>query len=286
MKKVLGILLTIIMIFSMVACSKEKAAMNIILDATEKAANWENYNIQIDSYMKINDPIQGEMEIQTSGEGTIFMEPMKLHMNMDVDISSLKEVQNIEQYMIQEGDSIVLYQYVQDQWYKMEIDIEGLGDILQSDPAEDIQLMMDYTKSAEVLGEEKINGKKAYAIELAVSMKIYTKIIERNEALGSMVPLKSDENLIKLLSKMDDLKYKIWVDKTSGEIVKYSMDLGKMMEILMSKMEIEGMTSEQKDMFKDMEMTTTMTISNQNKAENFELPEEAVDAIDMGDSLE
>ncbi|MFA5528259.1 MAG: DUF6612 family protein [Peptostreptococcales bacterium] len=286
MKKFLLLLFSAILLFSMIGCSNEKEALNLLLDATEKSANWENYDAEIESHMKIVDPVQGEMDINTFGTGTIFMEPMKFYMNMDVHLSNMEEVQHIEQYMVQETDNIVLYQNVQGQWYKMNINIDGLGDIMQTDPSEDIQLMMEYTKTAKIVGEEEIKGSKARILDLAISMKMYEEIVAKNEALGSMIPMTSTEDLGKMLSELDDLNYRMWIDKDSGEIVKYSMDLGKMMERLMTKLEIEEMTDEEKEMFKNMEMTITITISNHNTAENFELPEEALNAIDMGDSLE
>lgn len=289
MKKYFLLFLSAILMFSMalmVGCSNEKEALNMLFDATEKSTNWKNYNVEIESHMKMVDPIQGEMDINTFGTGTIFMDPMKLYMNMDVNLSNIPEAQHIEQYLIQDGETIILYQKVQEQWYKMNINIEGLGDILQADPAEDIQLMMEYTKTAEIVGEEEIKGNKAHIVDLTISMKIYEEIVARNEALGSMIPLTSTEDIGKVLSELDDLKYRMWIDKNSGELVKYNMDLGKMMETLMAKLEIEEMTEEEKEMFQNMEMSITQTISNHNNADNFELPEEALNAIDMGDSLE
>lgn len=285
MKRLFIIVLSIVMILSFSACTEKdltsgKTAEEILEESILKSAEWESYEMDMSTEMEMNIPGQGNVEMTMQGTGQVFMKPMKMHMTLNMEMPQMEEMQTLEQYMVQENETFVIYQNMQDQWYKMVIDDPSLTEMMTMDPMENIQLFMKYLKSAEMVSEEVIKERDTVAIELTVSFDMYKELLEKNESLdvGGM----SAMGIFESLSDMGDLTYTVWVDKSSLEIVKYYMDFSEAMskigEALASQ---EGFPAELSDIYKDSKMVMSMEIFNQNNVDDFEIPEAAKNAQDL-----
>lgn len=285
MKKLATLVLSLMLIISFTACSegdmtKDKSAEEILEGAMTKATEWENYEMDIDSRMVMNIPIQGEMEMNINGHGVAFIKPLKMHMTMTVEMEQLPEPQSIEQYLIQEGDTLTIYQQLEGQWYKQVMEGSGMEQLASVDPIESIQLFMKHLKGAEIVEEGQINEKDAVKIDATVSFDMYKELIAGNQSLDMSLGLGT--NVFDMLGEMGDLTYSIWVEKETLNVTRYEMDLTEAMNKMAEAMEgIEELPQEAVDAYKNSKMEMTITITNHNQAADFEIPEEALNAEEI-----
>ncbi len=282
---IISITLTIALILSTSACSEKdmvsnKSAQEILQESITKSAEWKSYEMEITTLMEMNIPEQGLVQMDMSGTGVVIMDPMKMHMTLDMDMPELEQSQTMEQYMIQEEEGFVIYQNVEDQWYKMVISDPSLVEMMSMDPMENIGLFMEYLESAEVVEEEVIRERDTVKIDLTVSFDMYKELLEKNDSLDVGGILGS--GVMETISNMGNLTYSVWVDKSNLEIVKYYMDLSEAMQKIGEAMTTQDeMLSEVAEIYKDAKMEMTMVVYNQNNVEDFEVPEEAMDAQEL-----
>ena len=82
-----------------------------------------------------------------------------------------------------------------------------------------------------------------------------------------------------MLMNMDDIVFLVYVDEASGEIEKYEMDLSALMQNMMKSIsESFEVPEEELEMLESLKMYIEMKMSNINEAEDFEIPEEALNA--------
>ncbi len=285
MKKILTILLCLTLLISMTACSGKdmtqgKAPEEILEEAITKAAEWENYEMALETHMVMDIPPQGEIEMNMTGVGVAFIKPLKMHMTMSMDMPQMEESQNIEQYIVQEEDTFSIYQNYEGQWYKNVMEDEGIEELMSVDPMESIQLFVKHIKSAEIAEEEKINDKDAVRIDVTVSFDMYKELMETNGSLDMSAMFGMD--VFEMLGNMGDLTYSIWVEKESLNVVKYHMNLSEAMNKMAEAMqEIEEVPQELIDVYQTSQMEMSVTLSNQNNVEDFEIPEEALNAEEV-----
>ncbi|NLK72778.1 MAG: hypothetical protein GX285_07160 [Clostridiales bacterium] len=284
MKKLVLSIISLLVIFAMTACaekdlSKDKTAEEILEASINASAKWENYEMGIESQIEMDVPQQGKMKMNMQGSGTVFVNPMKMHMKMDVEIQDMEQNQSIDQYMMQEGDTFVIYQNTEGQWYKIVLDDPGLMEMISMDPMENVQLFLKYLTHAEIVGEEVIDKRNTVKIDMTVSFEMYKELLEKNQALDITGILGT--GVIDKLSNIGDFTYTIWIDKENLETVKYYMDLSKPMAGIGDAMAGGDIPAELTEIYKNMKMDLTMTISNQNKSKDFELPAEALTAQEI-----
>ncbi|MCG8482167.1 MAG: hypothetical protein MJA31_02565 [Clostridia bacterium] len=285
MKKILTILLCLTLLISMTACSGKdmtqgKAPEEILEEAITKAAEWENYEMALETHMIMDIPPQGEIEMNMTGVGVAFIKPLKMHMTMSMHMPQMEESQNIEQYIVQEEETFSIYQNYEGQWYKNVMEGEGIEELMSVDPMESIQLFVKHIKSAEIVEEEKINDKDAVRIDVTVSFDMYKELMETNGSLDMSAMFGMD--VFEMLGSMGDLTYSIWVEKESLNVVKYHMNLSEAMNKMAEAMqEIEEVPQELIDVYQTSQMEMSVTLSNQNNVEDFEIPEEALNAEEI-----
>jgi len=85
-----------------------------------------------------------------------------------------------------------------------------------------------------------------------------------------------------IFGKMGDMRYIIWVDKTTLDIIKASMDLtDNIRNIGAALVEAGDFPAEMAEVFKGMEMNFTYEMTNINQAEEIVIPEEAKNAEEL-----
>lgn len=285
MKKILTIIFCLAIVLNLTACmaedmTKGKTPEQIIKEAIKKTAEWENYEMEITSDMTMNVPPQGEIEMQMKGKGVAFTKPFKMYMAMDIEVSQLPEPQSIEQYIVQEEDAFIIYQNFDGQWYKQKIEAEGINELMSIDPMESIQLFTKYIKSAEIVEETMMNDRDVAKIDVTVSFDMYKELMEKNESfdMGNIFGM----NIFESLGNVGDLTYSIWVEKATLNIVQYDMDLSEAMNKMADAIkDAEGIPQEIIDAYKSSEMQISVKMYNQNKAKDFEIPEEALNAKEL-----
>jgi hypothetical protein len=282
--------LSLVLIYTLIvltACSGPKdltagkTAEKIVEESFDKWYQLNNYDMDMTSKMKMSLG-QDVMDISMSGKATIFQKPMKMKMVMDLTMPNMDEKMTIEQYMVEENQKVIVYQQVGDQWQKVTVDDPAMAKMMAMDPRDNLKLFMDNLTKAEFLGEEKIGEMNTVKIDIIASSKIFEQVFQ--ETAGNTLGI--DNGLINkdILSKIGDMEYLIWINKATLETVKCQMVLTENMKNLGNALVEDGNLpdiNELKEVFANMEISMEYTVLNQNKAQDFTIPEEAKNAEEI-----
>jgi hypothetical protein len=94
--------------------------------------------------------------------------------------------------------------------------------------------------------------------------------------------------MIQNIANMDigDLTYIIYIDEETGEMAKMEIDLAEMVTSMVSGMtESMGLPPEVMEVLKGLKADMSMEFLSINSAEDFEIPEEALNATDISEML-
>ncbi|WP_026183745.1 DUF6612 family protein [Desulfitobacterium hafniense] len=285
-KKIVSLMLMLMCTLVLAACStgtanvsQEKSPQQITEESFAKWYGLESYDMDMLMNMKfsVGDEV---LDVSMTGKGAIFQKPMKMKMVMETTIPGIGQKMTIEQYAVQNEQEMAIYQQIENNWQKIIVDDPAMMETVYMDPKDNLKLFMDHLVSAEIIGEEKINGKDALKIKLVASGDIFDQIFQ--ETAGDMLGLGNGLISGDVFSQVGDMVYTIWVDKVTFDTLKCQMDLSEnMRNIGKALAEEPNMPSELKDIFANAEMVMEYTILNQNSAQDFVIPEEAINAPEI-----
>lgn len=277
--------LLLVVAFLVTACGTKdltqgKSAKEIIEEAYEKQLSIENYEMDLAMDMKMPMPEGETMAIAMTGKATVFQKPMQMKMVMEMANPETNEPMVIEQYMEATEQGMNIYQHVEEQWFKMTLNDPALAETMNMDPTQNMELFLKYLKENNILGEEKLGQRDTLKIEMIASSEMYNELMEQIPGMNLSQP--GMEITPDFLSQMGDMKYIVWVDKATLDIVKTSMDLTENMQNMGKALIEQGqLPAELAEMFTGMEMSMTYEILNINQAEPIVIPEEAKDAPEL-----
>ena len=284
-KKVATLLLiTLLCLVGLTACTgasagtsdltKGKTAEQIAEEAFDKWYGLANYDMSMEIYMKTSVGAE-DTEMTMKSDATLFQNPLKMKMTANVTIPMLEpQTMTFEQYMLTENEKMTIYQQVDGVWQKMVIDDSATMELMQMDPKDNLKLFMDSLKKAEILAEEKIEQTNTVKLELVASSEVFGRIME--QTAGN--PLGINEGLFgpAILAQIGDLKYTLWIDKATLNVIKGQMNLSENIRNLGAALAAEqDMPAELQEMFSSMEFVVDYTVMNHNNAQDFTVPEEA-----------
>ena len=277
--------LLLIVAFLVTACGTKdltqgKSAQEIIEESYEKQLNIENYDMDLAMDMKMPMPEGEIMAIAMTGKATVFQKPMQMKLVVVITNPETSVPVVIEQYMEATEQGINIYEYVEEQWFKIVLNDPALAETMNMDPTQNVELFLKYLKETNIIGEEKLGQRDTLKIELVASSEMYNELMEQIPGMNLNQP--GMEITPDFLSQMGDMKYIVWVDKTTLDIVKTSMDLTENMQNMGKALIEQGLIpAELAEMFSNMEMSMTYEILNINKAEPIVIPEEAKNAPEL-----
>jgi len=179
---------------------------------------------------------------------------------------------------------------------KQTIAIDMLSDLIKTDEetiAKNKELAEKYTKDVKYFGKYTEDEKTLLRLQYTMSGDIYKEIYA--DVLDVMPEPATEEEamvieMIQNLANLDigDLTYIIYIDEATGEMVKMEMVLGDMLTSMMSGMTaiLGDMPPEAMEVFNSLKAVMTMEILNINSAEEFEIPEEALNAPEVMEMLD
>jgi hypothetical protein len=274
-------------------------------EANNKSYDWNNYDADV--LLKMSMPVKDDagsvtqMNMDMKMYMTLFMKPSlkaKVNASMVLNMMDQEVIQPImDMYMTSDDTSLIQYMGMNDgtgkiTWMKMTTENDMFANLLKYD-AESIkankELTEKYIKDVKYFGKyPDKSGKVLLKLQYTMSGEIY------NDMFGKyMEEMTSSTNeqeamtaeMIKGLAngEFGDLSFIIYVDETTKEVVKYEMDLSNIIASMMSGMtELLGdIPAEELEMLKEMKASMTMEVLNVNKAKDFEIPKEALDAQEM-----
>lgn len=218
------------------------------------------------------------METVTTMDCSIFNKPMRMKMDMTMDMGGYGDV-SMEMYAEEAEDgSIVLYQYDGMDWSSQSVTAADLG---QYDVSSSMDSYMASTTDFKQEGTEEVEGVSAYKYTGVITGESMQEVMLSSGALDSMsTQMNMDEAQMKdMLSGLGDIAVTMWIDEESLYPVRYDMDMTAIMDGLTGKiMETAGGAEAAGVAMSIPKMTISMTCSNFNGATDFTIPAEAKNA--------
>lgn len=285
-KKTVSLILMIICTLALVACStwttnvsEGKSPKQMVEESFAKWYGLKSYDMDMLMNMKFSVGDEA-LDMSMTGKGTVFQNPMKMKMVMETTIPGMAQKMTIEQYAEQNEQKMAVYQKIENNWQKITFNDPDMMEMMYMDPKDNLKLFMDHLISAEIIGEEKISGKDVLKIKLVASGDIFNQIFQ--DTAGDMLGLGNGMINRDVFSQIGDMVYTIWVDKATLDTLKCQMDLSENMRNLGKALgEEPDMPSEIKDVFANAEIFMEYTILNPDSAQDFVIPEEAINAPEI-----
>jgi|GEM_PF-4750087 len=252
--------------------NNELTVEEMITAAAENIQEVKNYDMTMDMEMIISSQEQ-TAKMNSSASGTVFIDPIKMKLNMQIGISGIN--QDLEIYTEQDGNDIYVYTKMFDSWQKDTFTAEAFSAIQQYNVKGDFSLYLENAKNFEVVGTEVINNRDAYKIEGKISGQSLETMLSSNNYMNMLNSMGIDSSMLREMYKdMEDIPFIMWVDKEKLYPVKYDMDITAVMSKIMDNVSsTDGAEILQDIKFDKFFITATML--NFNAATDFEVPAEA-----------
>ena len=279
-------------------------AKAIYSKAAEKSYAWKNYDVKatVDLSMNIPDDTGSvqKMDMSMNMDMTIFMNPFKAKIKAAMPVAEEFLQPVMEMYMTVDKDSYTTYMGMSGDtdvnWMKQTIKDETLIDLMKNDEEaikKSKELAEKYTEDVKYFGKYTDEaGRTLLRLQYTMSGDIYKELLGD---YSELMPEPANEQeamtveMIKNIANADlgDLKYIIYIDEATGEIVKMEMDLGNMIVSMLSGMTgvLGEMPPEAAEIINSLEAKMVMEILNINNAKDFEIPKEALNAPDADEML-
>lgn len=219
-----------------------------------------------------------ELNMSTKMQMDVIQEPLKAKGTMQIDMGEeLGGVQDVELYIMSEDDAANVYMQMGGQWIKQSLTEAELG---QYDAADSLELYLDSAADFVEAGTEQVGGADATKFTGVIKGDKLYDVIEESGVLGSLGQTGTDvseDELKAMLFELGDLPMSVWIN-ADGYPVQYEMDMSQMIDSILQKaLEMEGAADQ------GMTMTVSkaamsLTCSNFDAVEDFELPAEAQNA--------
>lgn len=284
-------------------------AKAILAEANSKSYDWKNYDANIEMNMSMNVPDDAgsvqEMNMKMKMFMTIFMNPMKAKVSADMVMNVMgQEISQpvMEMYLSMDDTTYTTYMGMTGNdgkltWMKNTMEDEMFAKFVNYDKAAiqaNKELMEKYLKDVKYFGKYSDDkGRTLIRMQYTMSTDIYKDML--GEYTDTLTASGSEQDAmtsqvfgILTDGSLGDLTFIAYIDESTKEIVKYEMDLSSMMSGMMNAMTgmMGEMSESDKEMLNSMKVTMFMEISNVNKAADFVIPQEALNAPEMTDALE
>nr|WP_297280223.1 DUF6612 family protein [uncultured Butyricicoccus sp.] len=261
------------------------SAAETVAAAIEKLNGAKSVSMQMQQDINMSIAYDGQsqdMNMVTTMNMDLIQEPAKMKGTMTIDVGEeLGGSQNVELYMMKEDDATNLYMNAAGQWTKQAVDTASMD---QYDIKNTLDIYLDSASEFKEEGTEQVGGADATKYTGTIKGDNITKVMEESGMLDSMgqVGLSSEQitgdELKELMSGLGDMSMTVWVN-ADGYPVQYSMDMNQMLSGIMDKaMELAG-AADQGVEISVSKAQVTISCSNFDGVQDFELPAEAQNAV-------
>ena len=215
------------------------------------------------------------LETVTTIDTSLFTEPMRLKVDMTMDMSGYSDV-GMEIYAEEAEDgTLVMYQYDGMDWSTQNVTTD---DLVQYDVSGSMDAYIASASDFKQEGTEQVGGASAYKYTGVITGDSMQDVMMSSGALDSLgTQMNMDEaQMEELLS--GDIAVTLWIDEENLYPVQYDMDMTEVMDGLMGKI-LEAAGNDAAGLTMSIpKMTISMTCGNFNSATDFTIPEEAKNA--------
>jgi hypothetical protein len=275
-------------------------AKSILMEANTKSYDWDNYDTNIT--MDISVPVLDDagtlqmMETNMNMYMTIFMNPLKIKMNTSMKIDAQGMMLNqplMDMYMTVNDSSYTTYMGINDStgtltWTKTTIEDKSLIELMDKSKdsiEENIELIEKYTTNVKFLGKyADEDGKMLEKIQYTLSGDIYSDLLDGYE--DDLFETETEEEAIaaEMIESifgegLSEITITTYIDEESGEITKYEMDISSIVKSMISSLsDAMEVSTEEFAALDYLQVYVTMEIYNVDTAEEFDIPDEALNA--------
>lgn len=273
-QKTIGLAAMMVLFLLLTACgnpdlTKGKTAQEIVVASAEAMQKLKTYGLSMKMNMDIPNPETGIIEnIGIIGSGNIIIEPMKMHMKMEIENQQMP--MNMEIYAVNEDNKIIEYLNVpgqEEEWMKIELPLDEEM-IEMMNPAQSVIVLKEALVDAKIIGEEGEGKDKLIIIETVLKPEAFSKFMQMP---GSDVLTGELENIF---TSMKNFTYKIWIRKDNLYISKAEIDLGQIFkDIYESQSDI---SEEDKQMLSQMSASVVSEYTEYDVSVEITVPDEIV----------
>ena len=268
--KGISFLLTIIMVFSLVACKKGISVEEQIREVLQTVSEAKSYEATMIFSMEAEDENMS-IDLEISSEIVQFYNPIKLRMLSNIEMMGIS--MNTEQYLISSdtGTNMYMKDPYTGKWTCDEMRNSAVTPN-QYDIEANLQLYLSSADSFELVDTIIANGVSANVLEGYVSAENLENYV--SQVLQSTSPqydAEQNEMMKHFLSGMEDIQIVLWIEADTNIPIYYSIDMTDLMQGIMNSIISEAQSGEKYTISK---MIIEMGIRNMNNAKDFELPEE------------
>lgn len=284
-RKALALLLALVLTFSLAACGGDATSgdnaqtldpAEIVANAQEKLNELKSLSFAMTMAMNMSMADQ-TLETTTTSTMDCINEPLKVKAEMVTDMGEMGSM-TIDMYIGMEGEAAMMYMTMDGtNWMKQEIVDAGM--LEQYDAAESMDVYLTSMSDFKDAGSEDINGVAAQRYDGVISEEYLNEVLTDSGALDQVAQYGlTQEDLAAIYQDLGSLPASLWVDPESGLPVRYEMDMTEMMTKLMENLVAQLGAGEDAGIKVD-QMKITMDLSNFDAVADFDIPAEALNAV-------
>ena len=202
----------------------------------------------------------------------------------DVALSSGDESMKGVIYVVRDGENVITYTS-DDEGVTWKKNVNPQENQLPQSPDETLNLFSGEGADLQLIGEEEVNGKPAKVYTGTIDGKFLQDILNSTAAAGELTEAVGADMSEEALANLSDIQVTIKIDKESGLLVQYTIDMADAMKELMMAAMVASMGGEMPEgMTFDIEisdMLIDMTLSDFDAIAPIEIPEAALNAPEL-----
>ena len=271
--RVLALAIAVAMFATGCASDSTDGVSELLARSGETMAGVTNYSAVMDMDLVMS-MMGDEVSSTTTAEVITFADPLKMKMDMTMEISGAGS-QDIKMYVQEVDGELVSYMHMEGMgWIAAGVDMASMG---QYNAVDNATMYLNVMSDVKENGTEDINGVKTTRIDGVISgegMKdaaIASGVMSSVESMGL-----TEEEVLKIYEAMGGMPISMWISE-DGYVYKYEFDMSEMMKQVMDQMLAELGAVEGMDLVISRAVVS-MTCDDFNTAEDFEIPDEALNA--------
>ena len=286
MRVVLVLSLALVLSVALFGCAGEEAAQGeltqeeleqIVADAAIATEGVDTTRFDMNMLMVMDMIAEGEpvrMTIGVDGTGAVDNtgREMRMIMDMDMDIPELGEQEMATDVYVVGGWMYMKLDVpvIGEQWMKMALTEEIWQSQSQVDPQ--IELLVSATE-VRLLGSENIRGVPCYVVEIVPEMGILGNLLSQQQGMTGMEGI--DLGQLNLADLFKEMSVKVWIAEDSHFLAKSEINV--LIEV--SAGDVGGAEGDFEEI--TLDMTVGMELYDYNQGVSIELPEAALQAVEM-----
>lgn len=266
----------------LVSCTSEQLTPEEkVRQAAQNLSEAENF--AYDMVMVTDMTADGEeLVMDMHAEAAVFHDPLKLKMLISMEVMGVS--MDTELYALQEGNSYVLYTGTPGHWKKERLSPSAFEERMgqQADVRASVNLYLENAGNFIDGGTEEVEGVTARRIQGFLSEDSLREVMEASGALenaGLTVEAISEDLMKEIAQNIGELPITVWLDEERMLPAKYELDMTELMQGVFDEI-FKELGTEAKD-FSVGNVFISMTLKDVGAAEEFDLPEEALDAPEV-----